>query len=77
MKLDWFCIVLQQFSDAVKREPDSDSEFDHDPLSNVKYEAPVCVLLKSEPIVSYVFLKLFPGLNFIGGVLKHISRWPK
>jgi hypothetical protein len=61
--------VLQQFSDAIKVEPDSDTDPDHDPLSNVKYEEPVCVLLKSEPIVSYVFLRLFPVPNFIGRVL--------
>jgi hypothetical protein len=60
---------------AVKAEPDSDTDIDYDPLLNVKYEEPVCVLLKSEPIVSYDFLRLFHDLHLIGVVLKLISKY--
>jgi hypothetical protein len=75
MKLDWLCVVLQHFLNAIKAEPDSDSDLDHDPLSNIKYEEPVCVLLKSEPTVSYAFLRLFNGPNFIGVICKLISKY--
>jgi hypothetical protein len=75
MKLDRLSVVLQHFLNAVKAELDSDTDIDHAPLLNVKYEEPVCVLLKSEPIVSYDFFRLFHDLYFIGVVLKLISKY--